>query len=82
MLVETLVAELAIEALDVGVLNGLARANEVQLYARWYAQASRVLPVNPGPLSDNVIAGKPRTAHAVRFSRGRSIPGGAGEASF
>jgi len=53
MFVHTFVADLAVNAFDVSVLDGLARLDEVPLDTpRRDAQASRALPANSGPLSD------------------------------
>lgn len=60
--VEALVAELAIEAFNEAVLDGLFRTNKTSFTWCQYAQAANVRPANPPPLSTVIDSGNGRMA--------------------
>lgn len=62
VLVEALVADAAIEALDVGVLDGLAGPDTLQSDAVAEAKPSSLRLTNSGPLSVTIVLGLPRLA--------------------
>ena len=58
---QALVAEAAVEALDIGVLHRLAGLDEARLDPFWATQVCIVRPANSGPLPVRITLGSPRS---------------------
>src|SRR5688572_32013793 len=60
VIVQAFVSKLAVEALDVGVLRGLAGSNQFQIDTLGISQQSSARLVNSGPWSVRIAFGSPR----------------------